>query len=306
MSLEESQTAQTLLAAFSASPALLDSIQVFIWDNSPEPLLAQEIPAPFRYHHSGANVGLSRAYNSAATMAEKESIPWLLLLDQDTTLPENFLADMLVNATQLMRVPEIAAIVPTVFVKDFVVSPRRMLFNRHEAYPSGESGVADGELAAINSGSLLRVQDLLEIGGYSDGFWLDYSDWYVFHQLFLKRKLTWRATEVRLEHSMTVMDYDNLMSPWRYENFMVAEGAFNDLYKSGIENCVQTARLLVRACKQRLRFKNSEFSRITWKHFGKRLIYGRARRIERWRRDTAVRLGKETRYSSTRDVFGHQ
>jgi hypothetical protein len=220
-------------------------------------------------------------------MANERGIPWLLLLDQDTSLPEDYLAAMLLNANRLATSLGIAAIVPTVFVGDFAVSPRRMLFNRHKAYPADKLGVADGELAAINSGTLLRVQDLLQIGGYSDQFWLDYSDWYVFHQLFLHGKLTWIASEIRLQHSMTVMDYDNLMSVWRYENFMIAEGAFNDLYKGWAENCMQTARLLARTCKQRIKLKNPEFSRISWRHFCKRLLVGRKERIKRWRMEGA-------------------
>jgi hypothetical protein len=127
------------------------------------------------------------------------------------------------------------------------------------------------------------VTDLLEIGGFSDAFWLDYSDWYVFHQFFLRKKLVWRAADIKLQHSMTVMDYDNLMTPSRYRNYIAAEGAFNDLYKGPLENAVQTLRLFVRAIRQRWRFKNPEFSRITWKYFLARFFAFRKTRLRRWR-----------------------
>jgi hypothetical protein len=168
-----------------------------------------------------------------------------------------------------------------------------MLLNRHRAYPAGEIGVADGEAAAINSGTLLRVRDLLDIGGYSPEFWLDYSDWYVFHQLYLQGRRVWRAANIQLQHSMTVMDYDGLMSLDRYRNFLAAEEAFNDLYKGRIENLVQTVRLAARVVKQRLKFQNPEFSRITRNHLLRRLFTSKKARIRFWRELCARRLADE-------------
>lgn len=291
-SFDASQTLTTLSRALGDDPTLLDTFEILLWDNSPEPLDAPTLPFPFRYHHATGNVGLSGAFNIAAEEATRSKTPWLLLLDQDTSLPGGFLPRMLAHAQALLERGEIAAIVPTVYVKDFTVSPRRMLLNRHAAYPAHEPGVLDGEAAAINSATLLRVSSLLQVGGYSDAFWLDYSDWYVFHQFYLHRLQVWHAADIELQHSMTVMDYDNLMTPWRYRNFIAAEGAFNDLYKSSFENSVQTLRLFVRTFKQRLRFKDAEFSRITWRYFLLRLFASRKARIARWQSVTAERQGK--------------
>jgi len=287
--LAESPTVKSLERAFAAEPDLLRSIGVMIWDNSLEPLENVVLPFPALYRHAPGNVGMSGAFNNAAAIAYGEETPWMLLLDQDTTLPDHFLNQMLQHAVDLEDAREVAAIVPKVYVRDFVVSPRRMMFNRHKAYSEGPGRILDGEPAAINSGSLLRLKDLKEIGGYSEAFWLDYSDWYVFHQLFLHKKRVWLAAEIRLDHSMTVMDYDNLMTPWRYRNFIAAEGAYNDLFKSRLENAVQTLRLLVRAARQRRRFKNPEFSRITLRYFWMRLFARRKRRLRHWRELNASR-----------------
>lgn len=287
--LTDSPTVRSLEQAFAVQPDLLRSIGVMIWDNSPEPLEDASLPFPVSYRHASSNMGMSGAFNSAAAIAYGEGTPWMLMLDQDTTLPEHFLSQMLQHAVDLKDTKEVAAIVPKVYVRDFVVSPRRMMFNRHKAYPDGPGRILDGEPAAINSGSLLRVRNLIEIGGYSEAFWLDYSDWYVFHQLFLHRKQVWWASEIRLDHSMTVMDYDNLMTPGRYRNFIAAEGAYNDLFKGQLENAVQTLRLLARAARQRRRFKNPEFSRITLRYFWKRLFAGRKRRLQSWQEVNAGR-----------------
>jgi len=288
--LQDSQTISSLIQAFSQSPELLSSIRILLWDNSPEALDHPELPFPFIYKHASTNVGLSGAFNHAAAMAQMDNIPWLLLFDQDTTVPAGFLSNMLRYAAELHSRSEIAAVTPTVYVGDFIASPLRMLFSRYRAYPEGEIGIAEGEAAAINSGTLLRVNDLLEIGGYSDAFWLDFSDYYVFHQLFLRKKLIWRAADIRLQHSMTVMDYDNLMSTWRYSNVIHAEGAFNDLFKGKLENAVQTLRLLARVVRQRRRFKNAEFSRITWRYFLARLFSSRQTRLQRWESSVRARV----------------
>jgi hypothetical protein len=128
---------------------------------------------------------------------------------------------------------EIAAIVPVVKVGERVVSPRVSIFNGHRDYP--ENDAHSGEVFAINSGCLLRLGALEAIGGFSPDFWLDYSDRYVFHQFYLRGLRVMRA-DVELQHEMTIMDYDRLMSPLRYQNFIEAEGAFNDLYKGRAEN----------------------------------------------------------------------
>jgi GT2 family glycosyltransferase len=289
VALSDSQTIDSLSRAFSQYPEAMNSVRVLIWDNSPIALEHPELSFPFNYDHGGQNVGMSGAFNSAAEQAQQENIPWLLLLDQDTVLPPYFFSKILEYVRALTERPEVAAIVPTVLVGDFVVSPRRMLLNRHKAYPKGEIGLAKGEAAAVNSGTLLRVSTLLAIGGFSLDFWLDYSDWYVFHQLHLRGMRVWRAADITLQHSMTVMDYDNLMSLERYKNLLAAEGAFNDLYKGRLENTVQTLRLAVRVLKQRLKFKNPEFSRLTWRYLIARVFSSRTTKIRRWQQYNSER-----------------
>jgi GT2 family glycosyltransferase len=150
--------------------------------------------------------------------------------------------------------------------------------------------VAEGEAFAINSGCLMRVAWLKKIGGFSNDFWLDYSDIYACHQIFVRGGKVWRATDAELEHEMTVMDYDRLMSPWRYTNFSHAESAFNDLYKGYAENAMQNLRLLARAIKQRRKYRNPEFSRITLAQLIYRLTVPRRRRIQQW-----IAAGEERR-----------
>src|ERR1700761_9495191 len=90
-SLEQSETLVSLGAAFERHPEALESFRVLVWDNSPTSLIHPTLPFPFDYFHSTKNNGTSGGFNGAMELAEKLGIPWLLLLDQDTTFPEEFL-----------------------------------------------------------------------------------------------------------------------------------------------------------------------------------------------------------------------
>jgi hypothetical protein len=284
MPLSESPTLQGLCDAFSSQPDLARGYTVMIWDNSPEASVDPHLSIPFLYQHSKVNCGVSGAYNGAMEYALEHGYPWLLLLDQDTKITHEFLLTMLRYSHDLLPRQEIAAIAPTVLTGRIVVSPHRQLFSLKGRlqYPAGELGIAPGEAAAINSGCIMRVAALQAIGGFSTDFWLDYSDYYVFHQFFVHGMKVWRAADVELEHDLSVMDYDLLMTPSRYRNLSDAETAFYDLYKGRIGNAGHAVRLLARAIKQRMKFDNPEFSRISWDQLMYRLEVPRAERIARW------------------------
>ncbi|AFL90564.1 putative glycosyltransferase [Terriglobus roseus DSM 18391] len=288
----ESATIQSLTRAFAADPSLHDRYTTLLWDNSAEPLT--DPPAGMLYRHDPANSGITGAFNASAAYAEQHGFPWILLLDQDSDLPPNFLHDMAEVANHVHNIPEVAAIAPSIYAQGFPASPHRVLRNRHVPYPAGESGIASGEATAINSGSMLRVKDLLAVGGYSAAFQQEYSDWYIFHQLHRAGKKLWRAANIRVDHVMTVMDYDNLLSVKRYGELLAAEEAFNDLYRSSLEGSLQTLRLLLRAAKQRLRLKNPEFSHVTLRRFFRRLATTRGHRIAAWQADAEARRNRYT------------
>jgi glycosyltransferase involved in cell wall biosynthesis len=292
MPVEESATLKSLAAAFSIDSALHDRYGMLLWDNSPEPLL--DPPANTIYHHDPLNSGITGAFNAAATYASEHGYPWILLLDQDSDLPAGFLQEMAKTVRQVHGMPDVAAIAPSVYVKDFLASPHRVLRNRHVPYGDGECGIAPGEAMAINSGSMLRVSDLIAVGGYIQAFQQEYSDWYIFHQLYLAGKKVWRAADIRLQHVMTVMDYDSLLSVKRYRELLDAEEAYTDLYRDPLEGSMQTVRLLARAAKQRLRLKNPEFSRVTLQRFFRRLFSTRKHRIAVWDADGQARRNRYT------------
>jgi GT2 family glycosyltransferase len=287
--LADSRTLCGLREALRSNAGLARSYAVMVRDNSPEPADESELPASFQYRHAPANLGPSGAFNEARLHARARGHAWMLLLDQDTEVDAKFLHAMLRHLGEVAHRSEIAAVAPSVWAGGVLVSPRRQLFNRLRPYAQNESGVAPGEAIAINSGCMVRISSLERIGGFSRDFWLDYSDMDLFHRFHLQGMKVWRAADAELQHEMTVMDYDRLMTPWRYRNFLSAESAFNDLYKGRLENAVQTLRVFVRALRQRRKYKNPEFSRIAWEHWKLRLTTSREQRLLRWKAESAIR-----------------
>jgi len=317
MPLSESPTLRGLCDALSSRPDLTQCYTVMIWDNSPEAIVNLQLPIPFLYHHSQVNLGVSSAYNFAMEYALEHGYEWLLLLDQDTKLTSEFLLAMLRHSLNLLPIQEIAAIAPTVLVRGCAVSPKRLLvmdrnrkyvqpkqyvlyiakrlriLDRNCMYPIGECGIAPGEAVAINNGCIMRVASLRAIGGFSTDFWLDYSDIYLFRQLFEHGMKVWRAADVKLEHDMTIMDCEHPMTPWRYRSRACAETAFNDLYSSRLENAIQTLKFFARAIKQRMKYGNPEFSKIAWEQFMYRLRVPRTERIARWFTESIKRAAQQ-------------
>ncbi len=282
--LEQSQTVHGLCRAFAAEPELARKIGVFIWDNTPEPLVSPELPIPFEYRHTGENLGVSGAYNRAMDYADAHSCPWLLTLDQDTTLDAVFLKRMLALSRELEGNAEIGSIVPFVRSRGELVSPRRLVrLNRNLQLDRGFSGILRDRAYAINSASLMRVAALREIGGYSEEFWLDLSDVYAFERMRERGRAMYVAGDLELDHSIAGLDFDREMVPERYRTFLMAESAYLELYRSRFENAFQTFRLLLRAVRQQRQYKRKTYAAITARCFLSRLFSPRAKQVQQWR-----------------------
>lgn len=289
LSLEHSVTFGSLSKAFMSHPDLLASIGVLIWDNGPSALPEVQLPYPFEYQYTGRNLGVSAAYNCALALAEEKGCPWLLLLDQDTTLPESFLSSMLEYARFHQANERIAAVAPFLICNSQPVSPAIIRMDHAQPLPLSLSGEHERPAYAANSGTLMRVSALRAVGGYDEDFWLDYSDIALFHRLYLNGMRLYIAGDLHLHHSLSTNNYDVTMSPERYRNAIAAEGAYWDLYRSRRDNFALTVRLLLRAFKQWIVYRNKEFSRITWRQFFRRIFATKPQRLQHWRTQSGYR-----------------
>jgi Glycosyl transferase family 2 len=289
-SVEQSQTLNSLGEALGRHPELLQCLRVLLWENSPmasTPALA----FPFDYVHSDKNVGTAGAFNRALEFAETLSIPWLLLLDQDTTLPEDFVAKMVEYSHRFADTPEVAAVVPLLWCRGQLISPKRLRsLYRISPVPPACYGTYKEQVVACDSATLMRTAALREAGGYDEElFWLDFSDIYVFASLHRNGRSLYIASDLELQHSLSIMDYDSDMTPERYRNFLAAEGTFFFLRRSPLDNFALTVRLLARGAKQYLRYKNKTFARMTWTAFCRRVLVGKERRMKNWKEELGRR-----------------
>jgi GT2 family glycosyltransferase len=287
---ESSETINSLATILEKNPGVLESIRILIWDNSPNALDHPHFPFPCEYKHGGRNVGTSGAYNHALHLAATAGSPWLLLLDQDTTLTDEFLPRMLEYSVRLQDSSEVGSVVPFVYSHGQLVSPRLLRrFNRNLQIPLGFHGIWRKRGYAVNSSALVKTAALMESGGYSDEFWLDLSDVYAFQAMYRKQRFMYVASDLVLQHSLSGMDYDREMTCERYRNFLAAESAWVDLYSSPPERAAQLFRLLVRTFRQYRRYKNKAFAALAWEYFVQRISRRRSERLRSWRQQLVKR-----------------
>ncbi len=149
-------------------------VEFYIHDNSPDADAEAAADAEIVYRHCPGNCGLSAAYNAAARYAEQEGFGWLLLLDQDTQIPDGFLhayVDAIGENPEALRVfaPRMA------HPNGRPLSPIRKW--RWNLWPKvSEGAVPMKRYLLINSCLCVETRAFLECGGYDERVWLDFSD----------------------------------------------------------------------------------------------------------------------------------
>lgn len=244
----ESATLQSLGSIFAKQPALRDQIGLLVYDNSPEPQSANDLghlDEAVQYRHDGSNGGLSTAYGYALELAVETRLPWLLLLDQDTTLSSEFFAELL-TALEADPLAQVCAVVPRQVRDGAVLSPRLVRGGRDRPV---ETGIAQDRLTVFNSAACVRVAALLAIGGFPREFPLDYLDHIVFHRLQASdgRLL---VLPVSIEHQLSIKNLAAEMSLERYKRLLIAEWGFIREVKPKGGAPVQRIRLIQRALSQ--------------------------------------------------------
>lgn len=158
---------------------LCDSIQLFVYDNSKQPMHTQQqfTNGLIHYMSDTTNSGVSTGYNRAAIFARNNGFDKLLLLDQDSYFESSsYVCKCLDLAIQYPSIKLFAPIVVT--QKNCPMSPRKIVckipvrkdFSPNVTYPLRHVGL-------INSGLLVDVDAFFNVGGYNEAVFLDYSDY---------------------------------------------------------------------------------------------------------------------------------
>jgi GT2 family glycosyltransferase len=233
MQIAASPTCRTLAEAMRAQPSLAGSIDLLLVDNSPEP---QSVPRGLFpeglqpvYVHDRTNPGLARRYNYALAEASRSGATWLLLLDHDTTLTQQYCNQVETLAAQLAHNPRIVAAVPKLMTNRQMRSPHKPRF-RESTYKfnTTSTGMVDGLIRAFNSGALMRVSAVEAIGGFPEAYWLDYLDHATLHRMQMRGGRLW-VMDAFLEHDMSILRPGKHLDPAnaaRHTNQLAAERRF--------------------------------------------------------------------------------
>lgn len=236
-------------------------ITLLVYDNSPTPQVDQLFNVEnVVYQHNPLNPGLAVAYNTAIDLSQKKQVDLLLLLDQDTEVPESYFRYLLQTDLE----DDFAVYVPLIQAKGQQISP---VYS--DNYVGGSSkiptpGIYQQAIMAINSGTVLTRKTMAWLGHFSLDFPLDFLDHWFFFQLN-QANLKIAVVAITLQQELSVLDYRQV-SLTRYESIIRSESLF---YKKYDQNKLSAHKrhLVLRAAKQFLLVKNRQIWRRTVSEF---------------------------------------
>ena len=285
MALESAGFRTLRIAASYLAPELGD-LRILLYDNTPGAVGGKPpiLPGYVDCHASCRNDGLAAAYNFALEQAQRDKCEWLITLDQDTEVPPDFLTRVATIAHAIRNESSIAAIVPQLIGDGRMLSPNWFWAGAVPRwFPKGYIGIPSHPTFAFNSGSMLRISALRQIRGYSQWFWLDNCDSYLFHRLHSYGKRVFVAGDIQVGHEFSMLDQTKRMSILRYHNILMAETAFWDISMNRLAGCERTLRLIGRWCKTAFDSKSQDLRGEAARAIKRRLFVSRRRRIEEWK-----------------------
>ena len=146
--------------------------KLYIFDNSPDSheSLCREFMNKNKcvyIYNDGENCGLGKPINVVANIAWSEGVEWLLTFDQDSKAEIDMVENMLAYVSGEEYDPQIGVLSPIIDSptdanSDIAYLPK----NPHVMYLR----------TAIQSGSLLNLRIMNEVGGYKENLFIDYVD----------------------------------------------------------------------------------------------------------------------------------
>ncbi|MDX2022357.1 MAG: hypothetical protein SF187_19130 [Deltaproteobacteria bacterium] len=225
-----------------------DDDQILVYDNSPTTLHPE--PANVVYVHDATNGGLTAAYGWAQRIGNERGSEWLLLLDQDTDLPSDYVKCFLAHERTFAS--DTVAAIPTVVSGGKVVSPRGVVAGVPGIgdLPKHKWGVCKNELTAINSGCFVRLSFLNAIGGFLSRNNLDGVDRFFFSRVYAAGRNVFRLP-ISIQHELSISDVSSIGQA-RWQSILSAEVDFY-LTKPPATRMLAAALILLRATSPRSR-----------------------------------------------------
>lgn len=264
--LENSETFKSLL---ESSTHFNSKKTILVYDNSSSIRVDLSFLKKYKtffeveYISDYTNPGICSAYNYALSKARNDNYPWLLLLDQDTKLPVNYL-QTLMKTTDASNT-SIVGYIPRVLqdINETIISPFKInSYGITKKLSKKVRGRVDYNIIAINSGALISVDFLSEIGGFSIDYPLDMLDFWLFTTIYEKKKSIF-IVDINIKHDLSVANFENNVSLRRYESILSSENQFYSSTKK--RKYFHKLRLIKRLIKQ-IKYTNKAYFNKTIKY----------------------------------------
>lgn len=158
-----------------------NKIKIYVCDNSTKDYgnIELEKYSNVKYINMGGNKGLAKAYNKAVNIIPHDKL--IILLDDDSVLPENFFDSILDEVSKTNA----DIYIPIVEDGNGILSPCKNRNNCFFRY--NDIHEIDNDFSAINSGLVIKSK-VFEDYRYDENMFLDYIDHAFFNDMKKKKK----------------------------------------------------------------------------------------------------------------------
>jgi glycosyltransferase involved in cell wall biosynthesis len=222
---------------------------IYIYDNSSQEFIQDDIKlcelSNVHYVRNIFNPGISHAYNEGLALASKINKNWLLLLDQDTILPENYFTTFFekmrtVNSAVVVAcVPKVKAMVKG---KEKLIAPGTMVNYKVRFSPVDFTEGVHKNISTLNSGVFVSVSFMNTIGGFSEKYPLDCLDYWLFKCIEKQNKSVF-VMNIYTQHDLSLYNPQGI-SLWRFESGLKAQCQFLSDFGSRKDKILYNFRLL--------------------------------------------------------------
>lgn len=172
---------------------------VVIVDNSPtshQNALNSILTAQDEYHHFPQNIGLGAGHNIAIKRAFSENYEFLLIFDQDSSIPPGFINALLTTFKQVSAHDKVAAVGPSYTDQRFKNTHRE---NIHVV------STPTAKRMIISSGSLFSVTALKDVGLMDEALFIDFIDTEWCYRAGQKGYKVYQSASAMMEHHLGEM-----------------------------------------------------------------------------------------------------
>jgi GT2 family glycosyltransferase len=245
MTFAESRSLTSLRTILSEDEAPARTIGLMVCDNTPH---KQVPPADYsgNFYRDVTNPGLAHWYNLALKAASESAARWIMLLDQDTEVTAEYIAEAITQSEIAEADRKIIALVPKLLQDGVVCSPLTPPTYRHPLpFDKDFTGIAAQRLHVFNSGAIVRVSALQAAGGFPQDFPLDYLDHATFSAL-QSRDGRLFVMGSSLEHSLSSSNVrrTDTAAVARHRSILLAERKFYQRNGSVRDRLYRRVRLL--------------------------------------------------------------